>query len=178
MMSAVSIAWIFWLLLHALVGSALAAAEGGSPGSCAGAEACVEEASEDDPVALLQAPVRGAALAAGADEGWWRRRAGRSVAAAGAVVGSLTSERPAEASRTQAVQTQDPLTPSVGSVAAGGAANKRCKKRGEFCEFKEPYKEDPCCKGSYCYKNSGWFSGSLCRGKGFETSSDPKHGVH
>ncbi|CAE8618875.1 unnamed protein product [Polarella glacialis] len=52
------IAWIAcWLLLHALVGSALAAAEGGSPGACAGAEACVEEASEDDPVALLQAPV-------------------------------------------------------------------------------------------------------------------------
>ncbi|CAE8658128.1 unnamed protein product, partial [Polarella glacialis] len=35
---------------HALMGSALAAAEGGSPGACVGAEACVEEASEDDPV--------------------------------------------------------------------------------------------------------------------------------
>mmetsp|Transcript_83619 Transcript_83619/g.150864 ORF Transcript_83619/g.150864 Transcript_83619/m.150864 type:complete len:127 (-) Transcript_83619:471-851(-) len=113
MMSTVSTAWLAcWLLLHALVGSALAAAEGGSPGACAGAEACVEEASEDDPVALLQAPVRGAAVAAGADEDWWRRRAGRSVAAAGAVVGSMTAEEFAEANHTQAVQTQDPSRPS------------------------------------------------------------------
>ncbi|CAE8590124.1 unnamed protein product [Polarella glacialis] len=126
MMLTVSTAWIAcWLLLHALVGSALAAAEGGSPGACAGAEACAEEASEDDPVALLQA--RRWAAAAGADEDWWRR-AGRSVAAAPAVVGSMTGEGPAEASHTQAVQTQDPLTPSVGSVAVGGAARKECKK--------------------------------------------------
>ncbi|CAE8614811.1 unnamed protein product, partial [Polarella glacialis] len=55
-----------WLLLLTLLGSALAAAEGGSPSACAGAEACVEEASEDDPVALLQA--RQPAAAAGADE--------------------------------------------------------------------------------------------------------------
>jgi len=134
MISNVSTAWIAgWLLLHALVGSALAAAEGGSPGLCAGAEACVEEASEDDPVALLQAPVRGAAVAAGADEDWWRRRAGRSVAAAGAVVGSMTGEEPAEASHTQAVQTQDPLTPRVGSVAVGGAARRRCRADYESC---------------------------------------------
>ncbi|CAE8583887.1 unnamed protein product [Polarella glacialis] len=124
-MSMVSTAWIAcWLLLHALVGSALAAAEGGSPGACGGTEACVEEALEDDPVALLQAPVRGAAVAAGADEDYWRRRAGRSVAATGAIVGSMTGE---EASHTQAVQTQDLFTPSVGSVAVGGAANKRSR---------------------------------------------------
>ncbi|CAE8664510.1 unnamed protein product [Polarella glacialis] len=120
MMSTVSTTWILcWLLLHALVGSALAAAEGGSPGACVGAEACVEEASEDDPVALLQA--RQPAPAAGADENWWRQRAGRSVAAAGAVVGSMTGEEPAEASHTQAVQTQDPLSPSVGSVTVFNA---------------------------------------------------------
>ncbi|CAE8581343.1 unnamed protein product [Polarella glacialis] len=72
MMSTVSTAWIAcWLLLHALVGSALVAAEVGSAGACAGAEACVEEASEDDPLALLQAPVRGAAVAAGAAEDGW-----------------------------------------------------------------------------------------------------------
>ncbi|CAE8619448.1 unnamed protein product [Polarella glacialis] len=141
MISNVSTAWIAgWLLLHALVGSALAAAEGGSPGLCAGAEACVEEASEDDPVALLQAPVRGAAVAAGADEDWWRRRAGRSVAAAGAVVGSMASEEPAGASHIQAVQTQDTFTPNVGSVAVGGAANNLCKKINHRC-----YSDEECC---------------------------------
>ncbi|CAE8701726.1 unnamed protein product [Polarella glacialis] len=134
MMSTVSTAWIAgWLLLLAFVGSAMAAAEGGSPGACAVAEACVEEASEDDPVALLQAPVQRASVVAGADEDSWQRRAGRSVAAAGAVVGSMTGEELAEASHTQAVQTQDTLTPSVGSVAVGGAANKRCIKKGEKC---------------------------------------------
>ncbi|CAE8695423.1 unnamed protein product [Polarella glacialis] len=146
MMSTVSTSWIAcWLLVHALVGSALAAAEGGSPGACAGAEACVKEASEDDPVALLQAPVRGEAVAAGADEDWSRRRAGRSVAAAGAVVGSMIGEEPAEASHTQAVQTQDPLTPSVGSVAVSGAANKRCKKYGEKCSIRLPWQDSECC---------------------------------
>ncbi|CAE8697006.1 unnamed protein product [Polarella glacialis] len=151
MILTVSTAWIFWLLLHALVGSALAAAEGGSPGACAGAEACVEEASEDDPVALLQAPVRGAAVAAGADEDWWRRRAGRSVAAAGAVVGSMTGEELAEASHTQAVQTQDPLTPSVGLVAVGGSANKRCKKANEKCTVHWiPWKDSECCDSLWC----------------------------
>ncbi|CAE8617821.1 unnamed protein product [Polarella glacialis] len=143
MMSTVSTAWIAsWLLLHALVGSALAAAEGGSPGACDGAEACVEKASEEDPVVLLQAPVRGAAVAAGADEDWWRRRAGRSVGAAGAVVGSMTGEEPAEASHTQAVQTQDPLTPSVGSVAVGGAANKPCQDLKLLCSS-----NIACCSG-------------------------------
>ncbi|CAE8596741.1 unnamed protein product [Polarella glacialis] len=112
-MSTVSAAWIAsWLLLHALVGNALAAAEGGPPGGCAGTEACAEEASEDDPVALLQAR--------------------RSAAAAGAV-GSVTGEEPAEASHTQAVQTQDPLTPRVGSVAVGGAARRRCRADYESC---------------------------------------------
>ncbi|CAE8641261.1 unnamed protein product [Polarella glacialis] len=150
MMSTVSTAWIAsWLLLHALVGSALAAAEGGSPGACDGTEACVEEASEDDPVALLQAPVLGAAVAAGADEDWWRRRAGRSVAAAGADVGSMTGEEPAEASHTQAVQTQDPLTPSVGSVAVGGASNKRCKKKGYECEAKSECCTKCCWAGGF-----------------------------
>ncbi|CAE8645876.1 unnamed protein product [Polarella glacialis] len=151
MMSTVSTAWIArWLLLHALVGSALAAAEGGSPGACAGAETCVEEASEDDPMALLQAPVQGAAVAAGADEDWWRRRAGRPVAA-GAIVGSMTGEEPAEASHTQAVQSQDPLTPSVGSVTVGGAANKGCQNYGEKC-FRDPrhHSRDNCCKGTAC----------------------------
>ncbi|CAE8681920.1 unnamed protein product [Polarella glacialis] len=146
MMSTVSTAWIAgWLLLHALAGSALAAAEGGSPGACARAEACVEEASEDDPVALLQAPERGAAVAAGADEDWWRRRAGRSAAAAGAVVGSMTGEEPAESSHTKAVQTQDLLTPSVGLVAVGGAADKRCKESGEDC-----YDKSECCS-DWCF---------------------------
>ncbi|CAE8583631.1 unnamed protein product [Polarella glacialis] len=137
-MSTFSTAWIAsWLLLHAFVGGALAAAEGSYSGACAGAEACIEEASEDEPVALLQAPVRGAAaaVAAGGDEDWWRRRAGRSVAAAaGSDVGSMTGEELAEASHPQAVQTQDPFTPSVGSVAVGGAANKPCKKQGYTCE--------------------------------------------
>ncbi|CAE8734950.1 unnamed protein product [Polarella glacialis] len=64
MMSTVSTACIACgLLLHALVGSALAAAEGGSPGACTGAEACIEEASEDDLVALLQARQPAAATA-------------------------------------------------------------------------------------------------------------------
>ncbi|CAE8702689.1 unnamed protein product, partial [Polarella glacialis] len=81
---------------------------------------------------------------------WWRRRAGRSVAAAGDVVGSMTAEEPAEASHTQAVQTQDPLTPSVGSVAVGGAANKRCIKEGERCSFKWPWQDTECCHGHYC----------------------------
>ncbi|CAE8582626.1 unnamed protein product [Polarella glacialis] len=159
MMSTVSTAWIAcWLLLHALVGSALAPAEGGSPGACAGAEACVEEASEDDPVALLQTPVRGAAVAAGAVEDWWRRRAGRSVAAAGAVVDSMTGEEPAEASHTQAVQTQDPLTPSVGSVAVGGAANRRCQKDAEECSITwQPWKKSECCHGWVCFLGQcGW----------------------
>ncbi|CAE8622546.1 unnamed protein product [Polarella glacialis] len=146
MMSTVSTAWIaLWLLLHALVGSALAAAEGASPSACAGAEACVEEASEDDPVALLQAPR--SAAAAGADEDWWRQRAGRSVAGTGAVVGSMTGEEPAEASHTQAVQMQDPLTPSVGTVAVGGAARKRCKKRNEECTIQWPWESSECCHG-------------------------------
>ncbi|CAE8593410.1 unnamed protein product, partial [Polarella glacialis] len=150
MMSIVSAAWIaWWMLLHALVCSALAAAEGSSPGACAGAEAYVEEASEDDPMALLQAPVRGAAVAAGPDEDWWRRRAGRSVAAAGAVVVSMTGEEPAEASHTQAVQTQDPLVPSVGSVVVGGAANKRCIRLKRKCNFHYFQKTD-CCQGMTC----------------------------
>ncbi|CAE8632520.1 unnamed protein product [Polarella glacialis] len=145
MMSTVSTAWIAcWLLLHALVGSALAAAEGGSPGACAGAE----EASEDDPVALLQA--RQPAVAAGADEDWWRRQAGRSVAAAGTVVGSMTGEEPSEASHTQAVQTQDPLTPSVGTVAVVGAANKRCQKQHEECTVQGPRQPSECCGKYHC----------------------------
>ncbi|CAE8605343.1 unnamed protein product [Polarella glacialis] len=151
MMSTVSTAWIAcWLLLHALVGSAVAAAEGGSPG----AEACAEEASEDDPVALLQE--RRPAEAAGADEDWWRRRAGRSVAAAGAVVGSMTGEEPAEASHTKAVQTQDPLTPSVDSVAVGSAAGKRCKKDRERCTL--DFKKNPCCQGKCTAGNFRSFS--------------------
>ncbi|CAE8609426.1 unnamed protein product [Polarella glacialis] len=150
MMSTVSTAWIAgWLLLHALVGSALAAAEGGSPGACAGAEACVEEASEDDPVALLQA--RQPAAAAGADEDWWRRRAGRSEPAAGTIVGSMTGEEPAEAGHTQAVQTQDPLAPSVGTVAVGGAVNKACKKINQRCDFQPwPWQPSKCCSGMWC----------------------------
>ncbi|CAE8583135.1 unnamed protein product [Polarella glacialis] len=153
MMSTVSTAWIAsWLLLLALVGSALAAAEGGSPGACAGVEACVEEASEDDPVALLQAPVRGAAVVAGAGEDWWRRQAGRSVGAAGAKVGSMTGEEPAEAIHNQAVQTQDPLTPTVGLVAVGGAANKRCKNMNEKCTGKSATE---CCYGMPCSHSVG-----------------------
>ncbi|CAE8581238.1 unnamed protein product [Polarella glacialis] len=163
MMSTVSTAWLAcWLLLHALVGSAWAAAEGASPGACAGSEACVEEASEDDSVALLQA--RQPVAAAGADEDWWRRQAGRSVAAAGAVVGSMTGEEPAEASHTQTVQTQDPLTPSVGTVAVRGAANKSCKKMYHTCSRKEfwPLTLSDCCRGLTCPAIGGCCdSGSL-----------------
>ncbi|CAE8582024.1 unnamed protein product [Polarella glacialis] len=151
MMSTVSTAWITgWLLLHALVGSALAAAEGGSPGACAGAEACVEEASEDDFVALLQAPVRGAAVAAGA--------------ATNPLVGSMTGEEPAEASHTQAVQTQDSLTPSVGSVAVGGAANKRCKKENATCSIRPPGKKSECCHG-HCWFHHGLGKKPTCSTK-------------
>ncbi|CAE8614693.1 unnamed protein product [Polarella glacialis] len=119
---------------------------GGSPGACVSAEACVEEDSEDDPVALLQAqqPV----AATGADEDWWRRRAGRSVAAAGAVVGSMTGEELADASHTHAVQTQDPLTPRVGLVAGGDAANRECRTKDQKCELILPVQKSYCCRGS------------------------------
>ncbi|CAE8594376.1 unnamed protein product [Polarella glacialis] len=141
-------------------GQPFEAAEGGSPGACAGAEACVEEASEDDPMALLQA--RQPAAAAGADEDWWGQRAGRSVAAAGAVVGSMTGEEPAEASHTQAVQTQDPLTPSVGTVAVGGAANEGCRKQNELCSIHPlPWQPSQCCSGMLCCQGPwpGWNPG-------------------
>ncbi|CAE8620881.1 unnamed protein product [Polarella glacialis] len=69
----------------------------------------------------------------------------------------MTGEEPAEASHTQAVQTQDPLTPSVGSVAVGGAANTHCKKGWVWCaRGRYPFRRGMCCKGK-CDFSAGLF---------------------
>ncbi|CAE8619402.1 unnamed protein product [Polarella glacialis] len=64
----------------------------------------------------------------------------------------MTGEEPAEASYTQAVQMQDPLTPSNGTVAVGGAANKicQCLVEGEMCDLcgiPFPWQSNECCYG-------------------------------